>query len=220
MGVLAEGLAIQITMHLIWQRACHRLHSHHTHRETHRALQPRQPRFTLPISTLDPAFLTTCRLLAGTDRPAQPAHPQQPHTARAPAGRRSPTKSTLPAASIDANQAANAPGLGAGSIPAASRPAAPRRRAPAPPSPRSRLRKRHQKSAVERASPSPSSPTYNTAAQGSARALELTGRRGEALGGPPHRSDPAQWPCSSRNRKPLWAPCGRLRPRAPAGRTP
>ena len=93
MGVLAEGLAIQITMYLIWQRACHRLQSHHTHRETHRALQPRQPRFTLPISTLDPAFLTTCRLLAGTDRPAQPAHPQQPHTARAPAGRHSPTGS-------------------------------------------------------------------------------------------------------------------------------
>ena len=85
-GAPAEGLAIQITMYLIWQRACHRLQSHHTHRETHRALQPRQPRFTLPISTLDPAFLTTCRLLAGTDRPAQPAHAQQPHTARAPAG--------------------------------------------------------------------------------------------------------------------------------------
>ena len=93
MGAPADGLAIQITMYLIWQRACHRLQSHHTHRETHRALQPRQPRFTLPISTLDPAFLTTCRLLAGTDRPAQPAHPQQPHTARAPAGRRSPTGS-------------------------------------------------------------------------------------------------------------------------------
>ena len=93
MGTLAKGLAIQITMYLIWQRACHRLQSHHTHRETHRALQPRQPRFTLPISTLGPTFLTTCRLLAGTDRPAQPAHPQQPHTARAPAGRRSPTGS-------------------------------------------------------------------------------------------------------------------------------
>ena len=93
MGALAEGLAIQITMYLIWQRACHRPQSHHTHQETHRALQPRQPRFTLPISTLDPAFLTTCWLLVGTDRPAQPAHPQQPHTARAPAGRRSPTGS-------------------------------------------------------------------------------------------------------------------------------
>ena len=194
--------------------------SHHTHRETHRALQPRQPRFTLPISTLGPAFLTTCRLLAGTDHPAQPAHAQQPHTARAPAGRRSPTKSTLLAASIDANHPANAPGLGTGSMPTAPRPAARRRPAPAPPSPRSLPGKRHQKPAVERASPSPSSPTYNTAAQGSARALELTGRRGEALGGPPHRSDPAQWPCSSRNRKPLWAPCARLRPRAPAGRTP
>ena len=93
MGALAEGLAIQITMYLIWQRACHRLQSHHTHRETHRALQPRQPRFTLPISTLGPTFLTTCRLPAGTDRPAQPAHPHQPHTARAPAGRHSPTGS-------------------------------------------------------------------------------------------------------------------------------
>ena len=207
-------------MYLIWKHAWRRPQSHHMHRETHRALQPRQPRFTLPISTLGPAFLTTCRLLAGTDRPAQPAHAQQPHMARAPAGRHSPTKSTLSRASIDANHPANAPGLGTESMPAAPRPAARRRRAPAPPSPPSQLRKRHQKSAVERASPSPSSPTYNTAAQGSARALELTGRRGEALGGPPHRSDPAQWPCSSRNRKPLWAPCGRLRPRAPAGRTP
>ena len=74
----------------VWSR---RPQSHHMHQETHRALQPRQPRFTLPISTLDPAFLPTCRLLAGTDRPAQPAHPQQPHTARAPAGRHSPTGS-------------------------------------------------------------------------------------------------------------------------------
>jgi hypothetical protein len=54
---------------------------------------PTQPGFALPISALAPAFLTTCRLLAGTDRPAQPAHPQQPHTARAPAGRHSPTES-------------------------------------------------------------------------------------------------------------------------------
>ena len=67
--------------------------SHHTHRETHRALQPRQRGSGLPISTLEPAFLTTCRLPAGTDRPAEPAHPQQPHTARAPAGHRSPIES-------------------------------------------------------------------------------------------------------------------------------
>ena len=194
--------------------------SRQTHQPTPHALHPRQLRYSLPNWTPRPAFSTLCRLPAGTDHAAQPSHRHEQRAARRPAGRHSPTKPMLPTASIDANQAANAPGLGAGSIPAASRPAAPRRRAPAPPSPRSRLRKRHQKSAVERASPSPSSPTYNTAAQGSARALELTGRRGEALGGPPHRSDPAQWPCSSRNRKPLWAPCGRLRPRAPAGRTP
>ena len=93
MGAPADGLAIQITMYLIWQRACHRPQNHHTHRETHRALQPRQRGSALPISTLDPAFLTTCRLPAGTDRPAQPAHLQQPHTARAPAGRHSPTGS-------------------------------------------------------------------------------------------------------------------------------
>ena len=74
----------------VWPR---RPHSHHTHRETHRALQPRQQGSALPISTLDAAFLTTCRLPVGTDRPAQPAHPQQPHTARAPAGHRSPTGS-------------------------------------------------------------------------------------------------------------------------------
>ena len=103
-------------------------------------------------------------------------------------------------------------------MPAAPRPATPRRRAPAPPSPRSRLRKRHQKSAVERASPSPSSPTYNTAAQGSARALELTGGRGEALGGPPHRSDQP----SGRAAAETESRCGRLvaafdRARRPAG---
>ena len=74
----------------VWPR---RPQSHHTHQETHRALQPRQRGSALPISTLAPAFLTTCWLPAGTDRPAQPAHPQQPHTARAPAGRRSPTGS-------------------------------------------------------------------------------------------------------------------------------
>jgi len=83
----------RISMYLICKRAWRRPQSHHTHRETHRALQPRQPRFTLPISTLGPAFPSTCRLLAGTDRPAQPAHAQQPHTGRAPAGRHSPTRS-------------------------------------------------------------------------------------------------------------------------------
>ena len=191
-----------------------------THDAAHQALRPRRPRFPLPYRTPGAAFLAYFRLPGGPHHAAPPTRRHNLSCAHPWVGRRSRTKSTLQGASIDANQAANAPGLGAGSIPAASRPAAPRRRAPAPPSPRSRLRKRHQKSAVERASPSPSSPTYNTAAQGSARALELTGRRGEALGGPPHRSDPAQWPCSSRNRKPLWAPCGRLRPRAPAGRTP
>ena len=92
-GQLRRGMMKRISMCLICKRAWRRPQSHHTHRETHRALQPRQQGSALPISTLDPTFLTTCRLLAGTHRPAQPAHPQQPHTARAPAGRRSPTGS-------------------------------------------------------------------------------------------------------------------------------
>jgi len=92
-GRASRGISESDYYVLIWGCACHRPQSKHTHRETHRALQPRQRGSALPISTLDPTFLTTCRLLAGTHRPAQPAHPQQPHTARAPAGRRSPTGS-------------------------------------------------------------------------------------------------------------------------------
>ena len=88
--------------------------SHHTCRETRRALQPRQRGSALPIGTLGPAFLPTCRLPAGTDRPAEPPHPQQPHTSHAPAGRRSPTKPTLHRASIDATRPVNASRFGPG----------------------------------------------------------------------------------------------------------
>ena len=92
-GAPAKGLAIRVIMYLIWQCACSRPQSHHTHRETWRALQPRQRGSALPISTLGPAFLTTWRLLTSTHCPAQPAHRQQPHTARAPAEHRSPIES-------------------------------------------------------------------------------------------------------------------------------
>jgi len=125
----------------VWPR---RPQSHHTHRETHRALQPRQRRSALPISTLSPAFLTTCWLPVGTDHPAQPAHPQQPHTARAPAGHRSPTKPTLSTASKDAKHPTNMPHLGPGSLPATPRPAARRRPTPRSPTPASRPGKRRQ----------------------------------------------------------------------------
>ena len=125
----------------VWPR---RPQSHHTHRETHRALQPRQRGSALPISTLSPAFLTACWLPVGTDHPAQPAHPQQPHTPRAPAGHRSPTKPTLSTASKDATRQSNAPRLDPWSVPAAPRPAARRRRTAWPPSPRSPPPKRHR----------------------------------------------------------------------------
>ena len=205
MGVLAEGLAIQITMYLIWQRACHRLQSHHTHRETHRALQPRQPRFTLPISTLDPAFLTTCRLLAGTDRPAQPAHPQQPHTARAPAGRRSPTGSWAflplnhrpppllhssrgprdPAGSAVPTDALRSPST-AGQ-PCISAPEAPR------------------KSATWRRSPPPTSSTCTRHTKQVRHPAIIIAPCAGMLGALPHRSEPAQRPCNRTNRKPFRA---------------
>ena len=118
--------------------------SRQTHQPTPHALHPRQPRYSLPNWTPRPAFSTLCRLPAGTDHAAQPTHHHEQRAARRPAGRRSPTKPMLPTASIDANQAANAPGLGAGSMPAAPRPAVLRRPAPAPPSPPSRPRKRRE----------------------------------------------------------------------------
>ena len=52
-----------------------------------------QPRSAQPHSSQRPAFSTACRLPAGTHGAAQPARRQQPRTARAPAGRRSPTGS-------------------------------------------------------------------------------------------------------------------------------
>ena len=97
------------------------------------ALHPRQLRYSLPNWTPRPAFSTLCRLPAGTDHAAQPSHRHEQRAARRPAGRRSPTKPMLSTASIDANQAANAPGLGARSMTAALRPAARRRPAPARP---------------------------------------------------------------------------------------
>ena len=108
--------------------------SRQTHQPTPHALHPRQLRYSLPNWTPRPAFSTLCRLPAGTDHAAQPSHRHEQRAARRPAGRHSPTKPMLPTASIDANQAANASGLGAGSMPAAPRPAARRRPASRPPS--------------------------------------------------------------------------------------
>ena len=116
--------------------------SRQTHQPTPHALHPRQLRYSLPNWTPRPAFSTLCRLPAGTDHAAQPSHHHEQRATRRPAGRHSPTKPMLSTASIDANQAANASGLGAGSMPAAPRPAVLRRPAPAPPSPPSRWRAR------------------------------------------------------------------------------
>ena len=54
---------------------------------------PTQPGFFQPHSSPRPAFSSTCRLPASTQRAAQPTHRQQPQLARAPAGHRSPTGS-------------------------------------------------------------------------------------------------------------------------------
>ena len=91
-GAPAKGLAIRVIMYLIWQCACSKPQSHHTHRETWHALQPRQRSSALPMSTLGATFPTTCRLLTSTHCTAEPGHRQQPHTARAPAGHGSPTE--------------------------------------------------------------------------------------------------------------------------------
>ena len=98
-----------------WPR---RPQSHHTCRETQRTLQPPERGSALPISTLVPTFLTSCRLLVGTDRPAEPAHPQQPHSARAPAASRPGTApgpaagpfSTLPTPPLHLNPLGLGPG--------------------------------------------------------------------------------------------------------------
>ena len=54
---------------------------------------PTQPSFAQLHSSLRPTFSTACRLPAGTHGVAQPTRRQQPPTARAPAGRHSPTGS-------------------------------------------------------------------------------------------------------------------------------
>ena len=118
--------------------------SRQTHQPTPHALHPRQLRYSLPNWTPRPAFSTLCRLPAGTDHAAQPSHHHEQRATRRPARRHSPTKPMLSTASIDANQAANAPGLGAGSMPAAPRPAVLRRPTLVPPSPPSRPRKRRE----------------------------------------------------------------------------
>ena len=104
-----------------------------------------QPGFAQPHNSLRPAFSTTCRLPAGTHAAAQPTRRQQPPTARAPAGHRSPTKPTLCTASKDANHPTNTPRLGPGSLPTVRRPAARRRPITRPPSSRSRPPKRRRK---------------------------------------------------------------------------
>jgi len=108
----------------------------HTNTPTNTKRVAPTPRgFTPSTNHLRPAFPTWSRVLASAHRAAQPPGAQQLDLARPRAGRRSPTKSTLSTASIDANHPANASDLGPGSLPAAPRPAACRRHASRPPSP-------------------------------------------------------------------------------------
>ena len=172
----------------VWPR---RPQSHHTHRETHRALQPRQPRFTLPISTLGPTFLTTCRLLAGTDRPAQPAHPQQPHTARAPAGRHSQTGSRgfrpldhCPPPLLHSSRGPRDPAGSAVPTDALRSPSTAGQ-------PCISTREAWRKSTIRRRSPPPTSPTCSTATQSSLTNVMLIARWAGVLRTPPHRPQPA-----------------------------
>ena len=98
------------------------------------------------ICTSQTAVPTPDRLPASTGHAAQPSRRHEQRPTRRPAGRRSPTKSTLSTASIDASPAANTLRTTPESMLAAPRPAARRRPAAAPPSPRSRPRKRHRNS--------------------------------------------------------------------------
>ena len=99
-----------------------------------RRVAPTQQGSPLPISTLGPTFSTTCRLPATTHCPAQPAHPQahpqQPHTARAPAGRHHrPKAGPLPHSMVTPLHFI-VPVLNPGSLPARPSPAARRGAAP------------------------------------------------------------------------------------------
>ena len=66
---------------------------------------PTQPGFAQPQSHLRPAFPACWWVPSGTDHAAQPTRHQQPPTARAPAGRHSPTMSRGFSTATDARQA-------------------------------------------------------------------------------------------------------------------
>ena len=201
----------RISMYLICKRAWRRPQSHHTHRETHRALQPRQPRFTLPISTLGPAFLTTCRLLAGTDRPAQPAHAQQPHTARAPAGAARRPGAGPFSHSITAPLHFCTLAVAPGTPPARPCPQNVLRSPSTAGQPCISTREARRKSAIRRRSPPPTSSTCSTATKSSSGDVKLTAACAGMLGTVPHHSQPPCCPYRGRNRKPFRAG-GRGRP--------
>ena len=88
-----------------------------TRASTARATTTR-PGFAQHHRTPRTAFSTSCWLLVGTDRPAEPAHAQQPHSARAPAARRPGTApgpaagpfSTLPTPPLHLNPLGLGPG--------------------------------------------------------------------------------------------------------------
>jgi hypothetical protein len=192
----------------VWPR---RPQSHHTHRETHRTLQPRHRGSALPISTLAPAFSTTCRLPASTHRPAQPAHPQQAHTARTPATHHSPTgRWAFPPHDghpPPLQHAGPPPRIHAG----LAEPSSPLKSCSSAGQPCISAAKAPPKSATRRRSPPPTPQTCTRHTKRAELPIITTARCAGMLGALPHRSEPAQRPCSPRNRKPFRAG-GRVRP--------
>jgi hypothetical protein len=160
---------------------------------------------TLGTPHLDPiAHVSASLPAAGEHAPPSPAaHPQQLHMARAPAGRHSPTGSWAflplnhrpppllpsshgprgPAGSAVPSNSLRSPST-AGQ-PCISAPEAPR------------------KSATRRRSPPPTSSTCTRHTKQVRQRTIIIARCAGMLRAPPHRSEPAQRPCSRRNRKPF-----------------
>ena len=168
---------------------------------------------TLGTPHLDPiAHVSASLPAAGEHAPsAQPAHPQQLHTARAPAGRHSPTGSWAflplnrrPPPLLHSSHGPRGPAGSA--VPSNSL------RSPSTAGqPCISTREARRKSAIRRRSPPPTSPTCSTATQSSSAPVKLTAPCAGMLGTVPHHSQPPCCPYHTRNRKPFRVG-GRVRP--------
>ena len=170
-----------------------------------------QPGFAQPHSSPRPAFSNACRLLASTHGAAQPPRRLQPQLARAPAGHHSPIERgsfrplnhrppplepPSPRPRVRAGSAMPTDALRSPSTagqPCISAPEAPR------------------KSGIRRKSPPPNPSTCARHTKQVRQQPFIIARCAGMLGAPPHRSEPAQRPCSRRNRKPFRVG-GRVRP--------